>query len=177
MTQDSDLECRTPGWFRGTADAWADLFAVAGSILAKERLRRRQLTAGLISSAALIVLGGIGLSQTVQAHGTVPSVPSLTNAVLMLIVFVVVGGFQTLRYLEQHALDINDERRLLDLARNALQAGEIDTTAAGEPNECAVTRLVRREAGRIRAAEQSARRLAPALWGAGLTTTSEREYS
>jgi uncharacterized membrane protein YhiD involved in acid resistance len=177
MTQDSQSGFRKPDWFHGTADAWADLFAVAGAILAKERLRRQRLVAGLASSATLIVLGGIGLSQTVQAQGTAHNGSLLTTAVLMLIVFVVVGGFQTLRYLEQHALDINDERRLLDLARCALQAGEIDTAATGEPQECAVTRLVRREAARIRAAEQSARRLAPALWGAGLTTTSGREYN
>jgi hypothetical protein len=174
MNPNHEPGSRKPAWFLGSIDAWQELHAVASSILAKEQHRRRRLFAGLASSATLITLAGVGLSQTVQAHGTPQSGSALTTVVLMLAIFVVVGGFQALRYLEQHALDINEERRFLDLADAALRRGEFDPTADDSPDDSAVSRLIRREAAKIRAAESSAQRLAPALWGAGLTTTANR---
>ncbi len=162
-----------PAWFKGPAEVWAALLALAEAMLAKERQRRRRLAAGLLSSAGLILLCGTGLSQTVMAQGAPHAATPLTTAILMMIAFVVVGGFQTLRYLEQHALDVSTESQFLERARQALRDRQIDP--APQPSEgTPAERLIRREAWKIHKAEESARRLAPALWGTGLTDTAAR---
>ncbi|WP_168734355.1 hypothetical protein [Pseudothauera nasutitermitis] len=160
----------TPDWFRGSAPIWASLVNLAEAMIAKEHMRRRRLYTGLLSTAGVILLVGFGLSGAVMAQDTTPVAFHLPTAVLMMIVFVVVGGFQTLRYLEQHALDVEEERLFLQEASRALRDGLIDPAphaSSGTPAE----RLIRQEAWKIRKAEESARRLAPALWGTGLTSS------
>ncbi|THF61302.1 hypothetical protein [Pseudothauera rhizosphaerae] len=161
-----------PTWFNGPAGTWTTLCQLAEAMLAKERRRLERLAYGLAGSAVLILLGGIVLSRAMTAHAAPQTGTALTTAVLMLIVFVIVGGFQVLHYLEQHALDVAEESRFLEVARQALRRGEVDTGAMPSSPETPVEHLIRRETGKIRAAQMSAHGIVPALWGAGLAVTT-----
>ncbi|PTD96622.1 hypothetical protein [Pseudothauera lacus] len=147
-----------------TSTSLDELRVLARTLLAKEQRRRRKLATGLASSASLIALAGGGLTQTAFA-GSVTLSNTLPSFILMLLVFVVVGGFQTLNYLEQHALDVGDERNFLEAARQLLWEGKLPAATNGSPED----RFIARETTKIIEAERQAVALAPALWGSGLT--------